>query len=435
VQYVKQIAAALQYAHEENLVHRDVKPENMLLDKNEHVLLSDFGIAVTSQTARYSDQSMQVLAGTPNYMAPEQFLGKPSRASDQYALAVVVYEWLSGRCPFSGTFYELFGQHMQTAPPPLPATIVQYPQELEQIVMKALAKKPGDRFASVWEFALTLEGLYQKSLVLYQAPTIYAKAKEHYLQEGDTLYNEQRYAEAIAAYTLAISLDPTYALAYNNRGLAYRNLREYQKAIADYDRIIALVSDNALVYNNRGYAYFLLKDYQKAIADFDSALALDPNYAIAYNNRGNAYCILGAFARAIADYDRTLALDPNYATAYYNRGNAYDELGEYQKAIADYDRAIALAPNYTNAYNNRGYVYRNLGEYQKAIADYNRVIEIDPGNTNAHKGRGLAYSKLQDYSKAIADFDHALALDPNDLSVRNNKADVLRQLQERKEGN
>src|SRR6184192_2631682 len=110
VNYVKQVAEALQYAHERRLIHRDIKPENMLLGENGQILLSDFGIALVAQSTRY--QNMQDIIGTAAYMAHEQLQGKPRRASDQYALGIVVYEWLCGERPFNGNFTELYSQHM-----------------------------------------------------------------------------------------------------------------------------------------------------------------------------------------------------------------------------------------------------------------------------------------------------------------------------------
>lgn len=115
--YVKQIAPALQYAHERKLVHRDVKPENLLLGEDNEVLLSDFGIALVTRSSRY--QSTQEVVGTAAYMAPEQLQGKPRPASDQYALGIIVYEWLCGDRPFHGTFTELYSQHLFVPPPPL----------------------------------------------------------------------------------------------------------------------------------------------------------------------------------------------------------------------------------------------------------------------------------------------------------------------------
>jgi serine/threonine protein kinase len=90
VSYVKQVATALQYAHEHKVVHRDVKPENMLVGRNEEVLLSDFGIATVAHST--GSLSAEAAVGTIAYMAPEQIQGHPRPASDQYALGVTVYE-------------------------------------------------------------------------------------------------------------------------------------------------------------------------------------------------------------------------------------------------------------------------------------------------------------------------------------------------------
>lgn len=153
--YVQQVADALQYAHQENIIHRDIKPENMLVGPHQEILLSDFGIALVSQSSRY--QSVKDLAGTALYMAPEQIEARPQPASDQYALGVVVYEWLCGSCPFQGTFTETALKHTTTPPPSLRAQIPDLPLAVEQVVMMALAKDPARRFASVKAFARALE--------------------------------------------------------------------------------------------------------------------------------------------------------------------------------------------------------------------------------------------------------------------------------------
>ncbi len=169
LQYVRQMADALQYAHDEKLIHRDIKPENMLLGRRNEVLLSDFGIAIISQTSR--SKSVQEVIGTVAYMSPEMLQGKPKAVSDQYALGIVVYEWLCGQRPFHGGFTELASQHMFVPPPSLREKNPTISPDLEQVVMTALAKEPQQRFSSVHAFAHALEQAGQSAA--YQ-PTVYA---------------------------------------------------------------------------------------------------------------------------------------------------------------------------------------------------------------------------------------------------------------------
>ncbi len=110
IAYVMQVADALQFAHDEKLIHRDIKPENMFLGRRNEVVVGDFGIAVLSKSTR--SRNLQDIAGTVEYMSPEQLHGKPGRASDQYSLAIVVYEWLTGEVPFGrGETYRLLKQY------------------------------------------------------------------------------------------------------------------------------------------------------------------------------------------------------------------------------------------------------------------------------------------------------------------------------------
>ncbi len=153
--YVQQVAEALTYVHERKLIHRDIKPENLLLGPENEVLLSDFGVAIIAQTSR--QQSSQNLGGTVAYMAPEQIQSKPCPASDQYALGIVVYEWLTGERPFDGTFTEIATKHILVSPPPLRALAPTLAPAIEEVVMRALAKDPQQRFPSAQAFAQALE--------------------------------------------------------------------------------------------------------------------------------------------------------------------------------------------------------------------------------------------------------------------------------------
>ncbi len=155
VSYVQQIADALQYAHDEKLIHRDIKPENMLLGRHDEIVLSDFGLATIAQSGQTFDR--KDVAGTVTYMAPEQLRGKPKPASDQYALGIVIYEWLCGDYPFHGYTIETAIQHILHSPTPLHEKIPGVSPAVERVVLRALEKEPSQRFTDIATFAQVFE--------------------------------------------------------------------------------------------------------------------------------------------------------------------------------------------------------------------------------------------------------------------------------------
>ena len=153
---VEQAAEALQYAHEHEVIHLDVKPSNFLLRSNKKnpdhptLLLADFGIARNFTTIASSSHTIR---GTPTAMAPEQWTSTPVFATDQYALAVMAYELLVGRPPFIGRMEQLMYQHFNAQPLAPSAYNPRLPAALDAVILRALAKKPEERFPSVTDFA------------------------------------------------------------------------------------------------------------------------------------------------------------------------------------------------------------------------------------------------------------------------------------------
>ncbi len=162
VKYVEQIAGALQYVHDRGLVHRDIKPENLLRGDHNQLLLSDFGISIT---AHNTTSNNELIAGTAAYMAPELIEGKACFASDQYALGVLVYEWLCGAWPFQGDPDEIMDKHLYDFPPSLREHVPTIPPAVEEVVLKALSKNPQDRFDSVKGFTAALKAAFGYALV------------------------------------------------------------------------------------------------------------------------------------------------------------------------------------------------------------------------------------------------------------------------------
>jgi len=151
---VRQVADALQYAHNQGIIHRDVKSANVFIHNKLNgppdMLVSDFGFAQPLPEARASGLDIR---GTPGYMAPEQWEGQVVPASDQYALGVLVYQLLTGLLPFQGNIEQLRDAHLHSWPTP-PSTInPTLSRELDVVVGRAMAKKPGGRYPSVSAFA------------------------------------------------------------------------------------------------------------------------------------------------------------------------------------------------------------------------------------------------------------------------------------------
>ncbi len=157
VNYLDQMAAALDYAHKQGVLHLDLKPDNVLMTADDRLLLTDFGlvkIVTESQISRMRLLMAGTAVGLLNYMAPEQVMGDVvDMRADLYSLGVMLYQMATGQTPFQGTPLQIATQHVQTAPPSPRLLREDLPQAAEQVILQALAKRPLDRHADVRDLA------------------------------------------------------------------------------------------------------------------------------------------------------------------------------------------------------------------------------------------------------------------------------------------
>jgi serine/threonine-protein kinase len=159
----RDIVAALEFAHQQGVIHRDLKPDNVLIRSDGGAVLTDFGIA-RAVSGYVASTGVNMTIGTPQYLSPEQAQGRPlDPRVDFYALGVTLYKAATGEVPFSSNdWFELARMHVEDPPPPLRKKRGELSKRFERLVMKCLAKHPDDRYANAAELRADLDEVEQK---------------------------------------------------------------------------------------------------------------------------------------------------------------------------------------------------------------------------------------------------------------------------------
>jgi tetratricopeptide (TPR) repeat protein len=436
-------------------VHRDIKPQNILVTRDRVVKVTDFGLVKAFEKVegdietdvrdefgkrRHSFTKRGGVCGTFPYIAPEIWLKmEPDERADIYSFGCVLYEMFYGIPPFvySAEDQEVYEKYRDAHLNLFPRPIRGIPEGINEVILRSLSKGRGERYEDFKLLRDQLVELYYGETgnrVIFMDGMPQERDASDWLKKGEGLEGIMLFEEAVDSYTRALEINPNSASTYINRARALETnpfadsaadfrVRQ-QRAISDYDEAIRLDPKDAHAYMNRGDAYYKLGEHERAFSDYDEAIRLDPKDAHAYMNRGDAYYKLGEHERAFSDYDEVIRLDPKDAHAYMNRGNAYYNLGQYERAISDYDEVIRLDAKDAHAYMNRGNAYYNLGQYERAFSDYDEAIRLDPKDAHAYMNRGNAYCNLGQYERAISDYDEVIRLDPKDAHAYMNRGNA-----------
>ena len=464
------LATALGAAHERGIVHRDVKPENILFTADGRPLLADLGLAKHfDRLARGASQSVSlsregVFKGTAGYMAPEQLedaksVGPPA---DVFALGAVLHECLVGRPAFAG---EDLVEVLARVTSGTVERIGGVPPWLDAAIRRALSPAPQGRFADGGAFARALRerpaparrilplvlGAVSGTLLLaalalapgrrareappptsppapearaLPPPTASTLTAPQLLDRGNGRALAGDLDGALADFAKAKELDPGNAVVWANDGAALlrREPPDLDAAIADLTKALELDPRLAPAWANRAYVRFQKEDVEGALADSSRAIELDPGIAIAWTAHGSALSRKGDRDQAIADLTRSIALDPAPPTAWGSRATLLYNKGDMDGALADSSEAIARAPLFVSAWATRGHALAKKGDLDGAIAALTRTLELDPRQPSALATRADALGNKGDFEAAIADYTSALELEPGAVDDWHNRA-------------
>ncbi|HEM61610.1 MAG TPA: serine/threonine-protein kinase, partial [Chloroflexi bacterium] len=349
----RQLGDALDYAHGQGFVHRDIKPSNIIIGPQDHATLTDFGIVKAADGTSLTTAGAPV--GTPEYMSPEQCEGhEVDSRSDIYSLGIVLYEMLTGRVPFR-VDTPLVAMYHQVNKAPLPPRQInaELSQGVEQVVLKALAKKPEERYAAAGELAQALE----RSVSEAEEASEIQRRLESLYEEGTESLRAENWGEAIDRFEQVLALDP----GHRDTG---EKLREARRG----ERLARMYADAQELMEGR--------EWGKAAEVLEALLDEAPRYRDAQQLVEIARTVLAARrepeAPAVA-VPKELAQQQE-AAELSARGADFVERGDWQGAIEAFQSLLGLQPENEKV---AGLLAQAQREAEKEKADRAQVQQLE----------------------------------------------------------
>jgi len=435
------LAHTLDYAHQHGVLHRDVKPGNILIDAKGEPHLTDFGLARLVETESTVTRTLEVL-GTPSYMAPEQAAGNKAQltsATDVYGLGAVLYQLLTGHPPFGGgTTYETVRMVLETEPRQPRLYNPKVDRDLETICLKCLEKEPAKRYGSAEALAEDVERFLRHEPIRSRR----SSQLEHVWR---WCKRKPLVASLIAALIVLVAVSLAGVLWELQRVQAERVLvRRAKLSEQEKARLEAEQANNPAAYEAylRGRAFkpeagFDTFNKENAIHSYQEAVKLDPSFALAWAylsiaqiwryGVGHDWASSPAPLAAARDaLDHALALDPDLPEVHLALG-WYRYYGErnFTGGLAEFRQAERGLPDNVDIIEAITSIQRRLGHWDEAIAGLRRAIELDPRNTKAYFELANTYRMLRRFPEALANADRVLAWAPANIGALVQKAGVF----------
>jgi len=418
--YVAQIAAGLQCAHDAGIVHRDVKPANLIVTSDGRVAILDFGLA---KIARAEVTHEGAAVGTVAYMSPEQTRGVDVDAqTDIWSLGAVLYELLTGQRAFSGETDETV-IHAIRHDQPRPVRLLRpdVPAGVAVVVSRCLTKDPTRRYSRADELVSDVRTLQQGgslrrslrpkqvlrssatallgSVLLLTGPgltrvahRVDPEAFSLYLRGKRTADN----AESLAYFTQAIAKDSVFAPAYSEAGIRYVWAHDRDRAEQAIEKAIALDPSLSDAYEALGLLRMWLDwNWPAAEAALRRAIGLNPHNALAHHELGQLLTRVGRCDDAIPEVERAVLENPVYPNFQSGLAEVYFNCRRYERAIDEFEKALPLARDSDAIYRDIGDAYFFQGKYTTALASYRKARWVP----------GWAYVPLGDRQRALAQID------------------------------
>lgn len=426
IEIAADICAGMIHANEMyplGIVHLDLKPDNVLIAPGMVAKITDFGMGrIISREQEH--QLSGGAKGTALYMAPEQWElahgneNMPlNQTTDIYALGCILYELLTGRTPFAGSFHQLRQMHIAHIP-----DFSGIPIKLQPIVQRCVEKSQEDRYQSFKEvfddLKVVYENTYQAELNLRPPRKEFELSVSDYVNRAVTFFRISNYEKALEDLDRALGIigRDSYLLAL--KGLANSYLGNHDVAIRLLESAKEMIPDDPQVLYVVGLTYFQSDDYESSFAFFDRAYAQDENYLGALYYRGLSQSLLGRGKEAIADLTGAIRMRNDIAELYYYRGLLHINGDSYNLGINDFTRAIEIKPRFADAYLERARVrFEKMRRYPEALEDIRTYLNLDADNPEAHMLQGLMRFKIGQENQAIASFNNVLRLDPNHVAA------------------